>query len=213
MELAQIHKMFPRNNATRGIHSIAHMLFFLFKVRLNNVASGGRWLTNSLVCSETVTEKWRVWVGCGKCVCGPEQYVKTCVLKRLLQSFQQPPSRSAVLCWTPDFSAYRLSPGVCQSATLHYTAACSGQPGKECHNEGKGCVIRYEKVCACVLWKKKGIQCLYIKVYLALCSPAARQFPLKMAEHCDQRAQLTLPKVPSPSRMSTCQPFHSSSLQ
>ncbi len=79
--------------------------------------------TNSLVCSETVTEKWRVWVGCGKCVSGPEQYVKTCVLKCLLQSSQQPPSRSVALCWTPDTGAYRLSPGACQSATLHYTAA------------------------------------------------------------------------------------------
>lgn len=59
----------------------------------------------------------------GSVFVGPEQYVETCAPKRLLQSSQQPPSRSAALCGTPDSATYRLSPGACQSATLHYTAA------------------------------------------------------------------------------------------
>lgn len=141
--------------------------------------------TNSLVCSETVTEKWRVWVGCGKCVSGPEQYVKTYVLKCLLQSFQQPPSRSAAFCWTPDSGAYRLSPGACQSATLHYTAAfVVDEQKKESHNAGKRCVTRCAKVCACVQWQKQRRR--YVcsvcpwKCILHFFSPAAKQFPLKM---------------------------------
>lgn len=110
--------------------------------------------TNSLVCSETVTEKWRVWVGCGKCVCGPEQYVKTCVLKCLLQSSQQPPQQvSSPLpnTWLRCLSSFSRCVSVIHASL--YCCLCSGRPEKEFHNEGKRCVTRCE-VCACVLWKK-----------------------------------------------------------
>lgn len=40
-------------------------------------------------CEKKKKRKGRVRVGCGKCAAGPEQYVKACVLKCLLQSFQQ----------------------------------------------------------------------------------------------------------------------------
>lgn len=55
---------------------------------------------NSLVCSGCDWKR-RVWVGCGKCVSGPDQYVKTPVL-------------ICLLCWKPDSGAHHC-PGACQS--------------------------------------------------------------------------------------------------
>lgn len=40
---------------------------------------------------------------------------------------------------------------------------------------------------------------VHMQVYLALFSPAAKLFPLKLAAHSDQRDQLTLGIVPLPS--------------
>lgn len=135
--------------------------------------------TNSLVSSETVTEIWRVWVGSGNCVSGPEQYVKTFMPKCLLQSSQPLPSRSAALCWTHDSGSYRPPPGVRQSAKLHYTAAFVVHDKEiESPIEGRG---RGESVRA--LWQNRSARvraCLKAYFIFFWSCPAAALFKPKI---------------------------------
>lgn len=131
--------------------------------------------TNSLVCSETVTEKWRVWVGCGKCVSGPEQYVKACALKCLLQWSQQPPPQqvSSPLLNTWLWCLSSFSRCVSVSHTSLYCCLCSGRPKEQFHNEGKRCVTRWGK-CVHVFYERAGeYTCVCKKVYFVHFSPAA----------------------------------------
>lgn len=140
MQFARMCSKCSEHCATRCTGSLPHTLFFLSKVRLNNGVFGGRWLTLTHWFAQTVTEKWRVWVGCGKCVSGPEQYVKACVLKRLLQSSQQPPwadlSSPLLNTWHRCLSSFSRCVSV--SHTSLYCCLCSGWP---------------KNVCLCVLWK------------------------------------------------------------
>lgn len=123
MELAWMNSKCSQNYATRGIGSIPHMLFFLFKVRLNNGVFGGRWLTLTHWCAQ------RLWLKNGECewAVGSVFLAQSNMLRPVYWnvSYSDPNSPPAgQLPFVEHLTgAYRLSPGVCQSATLHYTAA------------------------------------------------------------------------------------------
>lgn len=186
---AQILKTLPQNKVTRGIGSVAHRLFFLSEVRLSNGAFGGRWLTPTHWCAQRLWLKNRVWGGCGKCVCGPRAIcwdLCTETSPTVIPTAPQQVSSPLWNAWLGYLSSFSRCVSV--SHTSLYRCLCSGRPREVFHNEKEARVRQCVHVCG-----------VCIKVYLALFSPAAKLFPLKLAAHGDQSDQLTLGIVPLPS--------------
>lgn len=175
MELARMNSECSQNYATRGIDSIPHMLFFLFKVRLNNGVFGGRWLTLTHWCAQ------RLWLKNGECewAVGSVSLAQSNMLRPVHWNVSysdpnSPPQQvSSPLLNTWLWCLSSFSRCVSVSHTSLYCCLCSGRPKEQFHNEGKRCVTRWGK-CVHVFYERAGeYTCVCKKVYFVHFSPAA----------------------------------------